>query len=745
MNPSPRFESRADALKYQFLHKVSHPEKLPRPNSLQEHSSSSYLGMTKSYFCDLFESQLMSRHLDYMARILKTKNESFYTIGSSGHEGNAAISAHLELDDMAFLHYRSGAFVIQRSKKKPGSTPLYDGLLSLVASSEDPIAGGRHKVFGSSPLFIPPQTSTIASHLPKSLGAALSITKTNALSLPSSLSADSIIVCTFGDASLNHSTSQGAINTAQWYAYRQISLPLLFICEDNGIGISVPTPEGWVASTMMSRPHLKYFSCDGLNLLDVSYKSLQAIEWVRTHRRPAFLHIKTVRLLGHAGSDIETSYHSSEMIEQTEAHDPLLYTSAIAIDLGYLTSQDILMMNADIEQRVAAIAEEAITRPKLKTIQDVAASIIPGVHTHLPPMGIPEESQRQLVFQEEWNQLQRPSPMGKLLNWGLHDLLLRYPQTLLFGEDVAKKGGVYNVTNQLQKRFGQERVFDTLLDEQSILGLAIGLAHNGFVPLPEIQFLAYLHNAEDQLRGEAATLSFFSQGQFTNPMVLRIAGLAYQKGFGGHFHNDNSLAVLRDLPGVIVACPSRGDDAVLMMRECVRLAYEERRVVVFVEPIALYMTRDLHQKGDSLWCFSYPSWEQTISFGDVGYYPSSSKEKPTLIITYGNGVPFALQAQKSLESSHALSVMDLRWINPIPTEKILSFAKSFQRILIVDECRQTGSLSEEVSQLLLTQKDKSPSLDVKVLAAANCFIPLGVASTCGLPNNEQIISLIEQW
>ena len=112
-------------------------------------------------------------------------------------------------------------------------------------------------------------------------------------------------------------------------------------------------------------------------------------------------------------------------------------------------------------------------------------------------------------------------------------------------------------TAKLHERFGSARVINTLLDEQSILGLGIGAAHNGLLPIPEIQFLAYVHNAEDQLRGEAATLSFFSNGQYTNPMIVRIAGLGYQKGFGGHFHNDNSLAVFRDIPGLILAVPEQ--------------------------------------------------------------------------------------------------------------------------------------------------------------------------------------------
>ena len=120
---------------------------------------------------------------------------------------------------------------------------------------------------------------------------------------------------------------------------------------------------------------------------------------------------------------------------------------------------------------------------------------------------------------------------------------------------------MYGVTRGLRKRFGGRRVFDTLLDEQTILGTALGAALAGLLPIPEIQYLAYLHNAEDQLRGEAASLAFFSDGQYRNPMVVRIPGLAYQKGFGGHFHNDNSLAVLRDVPGLVLCVPSHPADA----------------------------------------------------------------------------------------------------------------------------------------------------------------------------------------
>ena len=162
------------------------------------------------------------------------------------------------------------------------------------------------------------------------------------------------------------------------------------------------------------------------------------------------------------------------------------------------------------------------------------------------------------------------------LNAALADELARRPEVVLFGEDVGRKGGVYNVTNGLQHRFGAGRVFDTLLDETSILGIAQGAAHIGLLPVPEIQYLAYIHNALDQIRGEAASLQFFSSGQFRNPMVVRLPGLAYQKGFGGHFHNDNSVGALRDIPGLVVAVPARGDDAARMLRGAIAMAARGR-------------------------------------------------------------------------------------------------------------------------------------------------------------------------
>ncbi|MEL6681008.1 MAG: thiamine pyrophosphate-dependent enzyme, partial [Pseudomonadota bacterium] len=340
---------------------------------------------------------------------------------------------------------------------------------------------------------------------------------------------------------------QGAINTACWTAFQNMPLPLLFVCEDNGIGISVRTPKGWIAESFSRRPGLRYVYADGLDLLETARVAVEAAKFVRTQRRPAFLHLRTVRLMGHAGSDVEATYRSGAEIARDEVDDPLLHTIRLLDRAGLMARDEAVALYTEIGETCEQRALEAMGHPPLADAAEVMESLIPPPRACAPTNG-PTLERRAEVFGSDLAAQASPQTMSRLIGWALTDLMLTHPEIIVAGEDVGAKGGVYGVTQKLQGRFGRDRVMDTLLDEQSILGLAIGLAHNGFVPVPEIQFLAYLHNAEDQVRGEAATLSFFSRGQFTNPMVIRIAGLGYQRGFGGHFHNDNSLAVLRDIP-----------------------------------------------------------------------------------------------------------------------------------------------------------------------------------------------------
>ena len=672
----------------------------------------------------LFESQAVSRHLDLVARRLRKEGHGFYTIGSSGHEGNVVVAAATRATDPAFLHYRSGAFFVERARQVPGQDPVRDVLLGMMAARDEPIAGGRHKVFGSAALAIPPQTSTIASHLPKAMGTAFAIERRKRLGLGAAFGEGAIVVCSFGDASTNHSVAQGAIAAACHASFQHLGMPVLFVCEDNGIGISVTTPPGWIARAFGERPGLAYFHADGCDLVAAHETARAAVAHVREKRRPAFLHLSVVRLMAHAGSDLEESYRSPAAIRATEARDPLLATARLLVENGAASADEILERYEAIRREVDEKAQLAIHAERLRDAPDVMAPLArrrpEAVAAEAARCAPPDARDR--FFESKLPESAGPAPLAAHVNRALADLLLAHPELLAFGEDVGPKGGVYGVTRGLSKRAGVLRVFDTILDETTILGLAIGAAHAGLVPVPEIQYLAYLHNAEDQLRGEAATLSFFSQGQYTNGMVVRIAGYAYQKGFGGHFHNDNSIAVLRDVPGLVIASPSRGDDAAAMLRTCVAAAKVDGTVCAFLEPIALYQTRDLHDAGDDLWAPEY----DPAAHVPIGSARTHGDGEDLLIVTFANGVPMSLRAARRLEA-HGIRarVLDLRWLAPLPADDLLREARACSAVLVADETRRTGGVAEGVLAALIDARYDRP---IARVASEDSFIPLGDAA-----------------
>ncbi|MEU7852353.1 thiamine pyrophosphate-dependent enzyme [Nonomuraea sp. NPDC049141] len=688
----------------------------------------------------LFQRQLDSRLLDIAARWLREQNESFYTIGSAGHEGNAAVATALRADDPALLHYRSGAFYLTRSEQA-GRLPeqgIRDVLMGLTASAEEPIAGGRHKVFGHPDLAIIPQTSTIASHLPRAVGVAFAIERARALDVPSPWPRDAITVCSFGDASVNHATALTGFNTAAYATHQGQALPILFVCEDNGIGISVRTPKGWVAASAR-RPGIEYFAADGCDLADAYDAATRAVQHVRANRSPAFLHLSTVRLMGHAGSDVESAYRTQREIRADMERDPLLTTARLLVEAGLMTPEELLTHYESSREHVLRIALETSRGPRLGSAKEIMEPLAPRraeMIARISPVAA-EASVRERAFAGSLPEAEKPLTLSQAINRTLTDALAVHPEMMVFGEDVAKKGGVYGVTRGLQKRFGAGRVFDTHLDEQSILGLALGSGVSKLLPVPEIQYLAYLHNALDQLRGEASTLSFFSRGAYLNPMVVRVAGYAYQKGFGGHFHNDNAVGALRDIPGLVIASPSRPDDAAAMLRTCLAAARTEGSVCVFLEPIALYHTRDLFEEGDGGWLASYapPSrWPETHV--PIGRARSYGDGRDLTIVTFGNGLRMSLRAAVRLtQEGFGCRVLDLRWLAPLPVEDLVRAAELTGKVLIADETRHTGGVSEGIVAELM---DAGFSGQVARVTSADSFIPLGDAAGHVLMSEEEI-------
>lgn len=671
----------------------------------------------------LARAQFLSRHVDFEARRLRAAGKGYYTISSAGHEGNAALGWATRHTDLAFLHYRSGGFFFARALKAQAegveSDPVRSVLRGMVGSRKDPIAGGRHKVWGSRELGVAPQTSTIGSHAPKAVGFALSITRAKRLRVEGGYPTDSVAICSFGDASANHSTVTGAINSARHCAFRGYPLPLVFLCEDNGIGISVPTPRGWIEDAYGAFGRNTYLQVDGGDPFHTAEVLSAAVKRVRQSRAPVFVHMNTVRLLGHAGSDIESAYRSAAEIRADEARDPLLKTARALVARG-MSIDAVQKLYDDAESEVRQASAEVCDEEGLRDAEDVLWCL-GGV-----PAGEPTKRRKKKG--------EAPAPVGLTLAESIRHVLTdemkRRPEMIVFGEDVGKKGGVYGVTRGLQKTYGVARVFDSLLDEQSILGMAIGAGQAGLLPVCEIQYLAYLHNAIDQLRGEASSLQFFSERQFRNPMVVRIAGYAYQKGFGGHFHNDNSIAALRDIPGLVIASPSRPEDAAGMLRSCIDLAKSEGTVCVFLEPIALYHTRDAAD-GDEGW-LSTGGPEKV----DIGRARTHGRGKSLTIVTFANGVRMSLRVAARLrEVGINIRVVDLRWISPMPLEDVLREAQATGKVLVVDETRKSGGVSEA---LLAGLVDAGFQGQMARITSLDSFVPLGPAADHVLLGEEQI-------
>ncbi|HEX2595166.1 MAG TPA: transketolase C-terminal domain-containing protein, partial [Luteimonas sp.] len=584
-------------------------------------------------------------------------------------------------------------------------------------------------------------TSTIASHLPKAFGTAVAIEQGRRIGCQLPIPDDSIAICSFGDASSNHATAQTAFNAAAWTAYQKLPAPVLFLCEDNGIGISVKTPTDWIARNFRDRADLDYFFADGLDLAS-GYGDVQAaVEHCRRTRRPTFLHLRTTRIMGHAGTDFEIEWRSIEELCAVEAGDPLLRSAAIALESGLMSKDEILSLYEDTRRKCFAAAEDADRRPRLTALEDVMAPLAPYTPAAVQAEAtrVADLDKRVAAFGSEAKlpENQPPRHLAIQINNALHDLFAKYPETLLFGEDVAQKGGVYTVTKGLHRAFGNRRVFNTLLDETVILGLAQGYANMGMLPVPEIQYLAYLHNAIDQIRGEAASLQFFSNDQYRNPMVVRVAGLGYQRGFGGHFHNDNSITALRDIPGLVVGCPSRGDDAATMLRTLAALAKVDGRVTVFLEPIALYMTKDLYEPGDGQWLTEYPAPDQAMTLGEGRVYGDGDD---LVVFTYGNGVPMSLRAAREIGRKHGWKtrVVDLRWLVPLNDAFIREQASNAKRILIVDEGRRSAGVGEGVITAVV--EGGYGARPFQRVVGADTFTPLAGAAFLVIPSDDAIVA-----
>ncbi len=654
---------------------------------------------------DLFEAQAASRWLDVAARRMAAAGLGRHTVASAGHEGNAAVAMALRSNDPALLHSRSTAFYLARL----ASAGLDEGIAAvargLAGSVDQPAGGGRRPGPAHADVAVLPPASTPAGHLPRAVGLAWAIGRQprdrariagGRLNGP----ADAVAMAGFGDGTAGHSTTQGAISTALWAARQGVPLPLLLVCEDNGLAFSTSGPPGWIESQFAAREGLRYFRADTAGDAATLFATARrAVETARAHRRPVLLHLSTVRIGGQSGQDDERGYRRDDRIAADRERDPLVATMTAMVRHGVLTGAEVADRLLNLRDRVASAVEDAMHRPRFGSAAEVMAPLSPRrpAVVGMAAAREPSADRRNQVFEDRLPEKEGPLTLAESINRALLDAAIAHPGVVVLGRDVARAGGLFGVTRGLQKRLGATRITDTAPDGRAILGLAMGAAVSGLLPIAELG-LDDLHAADELLRSEAATLMFGSGGSYRNPMVLRVPGLGYQDGAGGAVAVDNALGGLRDIPGLVIACPAHPAQAPALLRTCLAAAEADGTVSVLLEPVALYHQRDLVAEGDDGWLAPYaPPAEWGAQHAAIGRAVVHGAGEDLTIAAYGNGLRLALRAAAALEPEGiGCRVVDLRWLAPLPMDDLVNAALATGNLLIVDETRRTGGVSESL-------------------------------------------------
>jgi 2-oxoisovalerate dehydrogenase E1 component len=462
------------------------------------------------------------------------------------------------------------------------------------------------------------------------------------------------------------------LNTAS-----NLKLPVLFLVEDNKYAISVPvevqTAGGSISNLLCGFPDLYVEEVDGCDPLASFEVMSRAASYCRSRRGPALVHAHVIRPYSHSLSDDEIMYKTPEEREEEAQRDPLRTFPEWLLAEGIVSEAELEDIRARAEEDIGVATEIALAspQPRPETIYRFVYS--PDVDPTAEQFDTEDDPQ----FEGD------PTTMVDLLNKCMEDEMRRNPRIVIFGEDVADssreeqidrvkgKGGVFKVTWLLQKKFGQERVYNSPLAEANIVGRAVGLATRGLKPVVEIQFFDYIWPAYHQIRSELALLRWRSNNAFNAPVVLRVTYGGYLRG-GAIYHSQTGASLFTHVPGLRVVCPATALDANGLLRTAIRCDDP----VVFLEHKHLY--RQTYNKA------AYPGPNFMIPFGKAKVVRPGTD---LTVVTYGAVVQRTINAARLVAERDGINVevLDLRSLNPVDWERIGDSVRKTNRVLIAYE------------------------------------------------------------
>ena len=618
---------------------------------------------------------------DKMTKLVRQNKGGTFHLCTAGHEMIGAVSA-LSLTpgtDWGYAYYRDRSFAIGLGCK------LQDLIGAFLARDLPNHSGGRMmpEHFSQVNLRIPCSSSVVGSQFLQAVGTAKSAQLRGA---------KEVVYVSGGDGS----TSQGEFHEALNFSCLH-KLPLIFVIQDNGWAISVPTVEqtagGTIAKIARGYEGLSVYEIDGCDYLETSQALQAAVDKARSNLGPSLIVAKVPRIGAHSSSDDPKKYKTEEMLCEVKTRDPIARFEAWLIDQGVFTAESMQALKQqcfDEVEAAADVADEMPFPPKSSAAEKVFKDFT-------DPVSVENTSDESVVMMDA-------------LNHAIAEEMEKDPGVIVFGQDVADgKGGVFGITRSLTNRFGKNRCFNTTLSEATIVGMATGLCMDGFhKPVAEIQFADYFWTCTNQIYNELSSIFYRSNGQWNCPVVLRMPYGGYIQG--GPYHSQSIEAYLSHCPGIKVVIPSNAADAKRLLKTAIR----DPNPVIFLEHKALYRQRVFCARPET-------GPDDYLPFGIANIVREGTD---ATIVTWGMLTVMAADVADQLaKEGISVEVIDLRTIVPLDFDTVLQSIKKTGKLLIAHEAARNCGFGAELAARAAEQAFQYLDAPIKRVTGKDCPVP----------------------
>ena len=621
--------------------------------------------------------------------------------------------------DYAFPYYRDDAMLLSI-----GMQP-YDLMLQLMAKKDDPFSGGRTyychpSLKDADKPKIPHQSSATGMQAIPATGAAMGFWYKENIGLQNDNELKPLVVCSLGDASVTEGEIAEALQMA---ALKQ--LPILYLVQDNGWDISANAAETRAQNAFEYAKGfhgIEAISIDGANFTE-SYLAVQkVIQTIREERRPFLVHAK-VPLLNHHTSGVRMEWYRDDL-EEAQSRDPFPVLMQQLLDAGFTQQQ--------IDNQLATAL--AVVQNDFKKAQQAEDPQPSDLFTHdFAPTPITEEVGERNPERED------KVVMVDCALFAVEELMKKHQECLLYGQDVgARLGGVFREAATLAQKFGDERVFNTPIQEAFIVGSTVGMSAVGLKPIVEVQFADYIWPGLNQLFTEVSRSCYLSNGKWPVSMILRVPIGAY--GSGGPYHSSSVESVLTNIRGIKIGYPSNGAD----LKGLLKAAYYDPNPVVILEHKGLYWSK---VKGTETARVNEPSEDYLLPFGKANIVQEIWEQETAetiTVITYGMGVHWALNASENIKNQ--VEIIDLRTLYPLDEETIFKSVRKAKKCLVVTEEPTNNSFARSLAGLIQENCFKHLDAPVMVIGSENMpAIPLNsTLEFTMIPNVDKVRLKIEE-